>query len=93
MRSKMRWLFALVAALALALVVSACGSDDDDSSESSSSGAGMPEEFVRPTAAPDDAAEGGDLKVIAASDVDYIDPGASYYQFTYMITSAGHRHS
>ncbi len=26
--------------------------------------------------------------MIAASDVDYIDPGAAYYQFTYMVTSA-----
>ena len=35
-----------------------------------------------PTAAPDGAQQGGDLTVIAASDVDYIDPGAAYYQFT-----------
>ena len=79
-----------MAAAALAFVVSACGSDDDDS-DTSSSGSGIPEEFVGPTEAPDDAAEGGDLKVIAAGDVDYIDPGASYYQFTYMINNAGHR--
>ena len=90
MRTTTRWLFALVAAAALALIVSACGSDDDDS-DTSSSGSGIPEEFVGPTEAPEDATEGGDLKVIAAGDVDYIDPGASYYQFTYMINNAGHR--
>ena len=28
------------------------------------------------------------MTVIAASDVDYIDPGAAYYQFTFMVTSA-----
>ena len=33
MRTTTRWLFALVAAAALAFIVSACGSDDDDSSE------------------------------------------------------------
>ncbi len=91
MKSTTRWLFALVAAVGLAFVVSACGSDDDDSDSSTSSGSGIPEEFVGPTEAPDGAAEGGDLKVIAAGDVDYIDPGASYYQFTYMINNAGHR--
>ena len=26
--------------------------------------------------------------MIAASDVDYIDPGAAYYQFTFMVTAA-----
>ncbi len=29
--------------------------------------------------------------MIAAGDVDYIDPGAAYYQFTYMVTSAAQR--
>jgi peptide/nickel transport system substrate-binding protein len=92
MRSKMRWLFALAAVVALALAVSACGDDSDDSGETSSSGtAAVPEEFAPPLAAPDDAAEGGDLTVLAASDVDYMDPGAAYYQFTWMITTAGHR--
>ena len=35
---------------------------------------------------PDDAAEGGTLTVLAVGDVDYIDPGAAYYQFSYMVT-------
>ena len=38
------------------------------------------------TAAPDDAKEGGELNVLAAGDIDYMDPGAAYYQFTYMVT-------
>jgi peptide/nickel transport system substrate-binding protein len=45
-------------------------------------------QFEAPTAAPTDAKQGGDLTVLAASDVDYIDPGAAYYQFTYMVTGA-----
>jgi peptide/nickel transport system substrate-binding protein len=91
MRSKMRWVFALAAVIALALAVSACGDDDDDGGETGGGGAPVPEEFAAPTEAPDDAAEGGELTVLAASDVDYMDPGAAYYQFTWMITTAGHR--
>jgi peptide/nickel transport system substrate-binding protein len=90
MRSTTRRLFALVVAVGLVFGVSACGSDDDEG-DSSSGGTGIPEEFVGPTEAPDDAQEGGDLKVIAAGDVDYMDPGAAYYQFTYTINNAGHR--
>lgn len=70
----------LVAALAL----SACGGDDGDSTSGSTSSS----EFAAPTEAPSDAQTGGELTVIAASDVDYIDPGAQYYQFSYMVSSA-----
>lgn len=92
MRSKLRWVFALAAVIALAVGVSACGdSSDSDSETSGAEAAGIPEEFAPPTAAPDDAAEGGELTVLASSDVDYMDPGAAYYQFTYMITNASHR--
>src|SRR6478735_4261086 len=71
----------LVAALALA----ACGSDSSSDSSSSSSDTGQ---YAAPTTAPSDAQTGGSLDVIAASDVDYIDPGAAYYQWTFMIDSA-----
>ena len=87
MPTKLRWLLALGAIVALALTVSACGDDDDSSTTASSSDSGE-SQFPPPTEAPADAQEGGDLTVIAASDVDYIDPGASYYQFSYMVTSA-----
>ena len=70
----------------------ACGDDDDDDDtggDTSATGStGVPEEFVGPNEAPDDAAKGGDLMVLAAGDVDYMDPGAAYYQFTYMIMDA-----
>jgi peptide/nickel transport system substrate-binding protein len=81
---KLQWLLALGAVAALALIVSACGSSSDSTSSDSSSA----DQFAAPTAAPDGAKTGGDLTVISASDVDYIDPGAAYYQFTYMVTSA-----
>jgi len=86
MRYKLRWLTALSAiAAALALTISACGEGDDDSGGTTSES-----KFPAPTSAPDGAQEGGELTVIAAGDVDYIDPGAAYYQFTYMVTSAVH---
>src|SRR4029078_5325631 len=75
------------AIVALALTVSACGSDDDSSSSESSS-ASSENQFPPPTQAPSGAQQGGDLTMIAASDVDYIDPGAQYYQFSYMVSSA-----
>ena len=76
----------VVAGLVLALALSACGDDDGGGGS-----AAVPSEFAPPTAAPDDAQKGGTLKVLANGDVDYMDPGAAYYQFTYMITGAGHR--
>lgn len=73
----------LVALFAFGLV--ACGDDDDD-------GAGVAEgEFAPLTEAPDDAQEGGTLEVISAGDVDFIDPGAMYYQYSYMVGYAIHR--
>jgi peptide/nickel transport system substrate-binding protein len=84
MRSRLRWLFALVAVVAMALTVSACG--DDDSGDDGDTSAET-EQFAAPTAAPEGAKEGGSLTVIAASDVDYIDPGAQYYQFSYMVSA------
>ena len=42
----------------------------------------------RVTAAPATAKKGGTLTAIANGDVDYIDPGAAYYQPTYMIDLA-----
>ncbi len=85
MRFKL-WL-ALAAVLALAATVAACG---DDSSDSDSADAAK-EEFAAPTEAPDGAKEGGELQVLAASDVDYIDPGAMYYQFSFMVGYATQR--
>ena len=59
------------------------GSDDSDVGADQAT-----KEFAAPTEAPADAQEGGSLTVLAASDVDNIDPGATYYQFGYMVTDA-----
>jgi peptide/nickel transport system substrate-binding protein len=87
MRSKLLWVLVPGVLLALALAMSACGSSD----EGSSSSASIENKFPPPTAAPDGAQKGGDLVVLAAGDVDYIDPGAAYYQFSYMVDSATQR--
>ncbi len=86
------WLLTLLV-LALALALPACGGGDDDEGGGGSTGGGtgIPEEFAAPTAPPEDAQPGGELTVIAAEDIDYMDPGPAYYQFTYMVTAAAHR--
>jgi peptide/nickel transport system substrate-binding protein len=72
-----------ICALSAAALATGCGDDG-----SSGSGDVSVEKYAPPTAAPDGAKQGGSLTAIAASDVDYIDPGAQYYQFSYMVSSA-----
>jgi peptide/nickel transport system substrate-binding protein len=85
MRSKLVRALVAGALALLGLALAACGGDGDERAGETAA------KFAPPTAAPDNAKKGGTLEVIAASDVDYIDPGAAYYQFTYMITSAAQR--
>lgn len=93
MWGKLRWLTLSLIVAALTVFVAGCGDDDggDDATSGSAGATGIPPEFEAPTEAPADVQEGGDLTVLAADDIDYMDPGAAYYQFTYMVTSAGHR--
>jgi peptide/nickel transport system substrate-binding protein len=67
----------------LSLGVAACGGDDDSSSETSSSGSGQ--------GTPAKGKKGGKLTSLWAGDVDYIDPGEAYAQWSYMITKATQR--
>jgi len=87
MASKLRSVLALGAVLALGLGIAACGDDEDEDGGA----AAVPEEFAPPSAAPDDAQEGGELTMISGGDVDFMDPGAAYYQYTYGFTNASHR--
>jgi len=78
-RSRLRLLLASVVA-ALALVVAACGGDDNGGGSSGSSGGG--------NAANQETGggkTGGVLKQLGASDVDYLDPGHTYYTGGYQI--------
>ena len=67
-----------------AIALAACGSDDDSSGVSG-------DDFAPTTEAPDDAAKGGSLDVISAGFFDYLDPGAAFYNYTYIFTNAAHR--
>jgi peptide/nickel transport system substrate-binding protein len=69
----------------LTLVLAACGS-------SGSSGGGLTADDFKPvTAPPADAQKGGTLTVVNAADIDFLDPGAGYYQPTYIIDFATQR--
>jgi peptide/nickel transport system substrate-binding protein len=68
----------------LAFAIAACGgSDNDKSSSGGASGAGI--------AKPTKGKQGGHLTVLAAADVDYLDPGQTYYTFGYMVHYAVQR--
>lgn len=78
-RSTLRPLLASVVA-ALALVVAACGGSDNGSSTgSSSSGGGSA------TSQETGGKQGGVLKQLGSSDVDYLDPGHTYYTGGYQV--------
>src|SRR3954452_10028606 len=82
-RSTLRLLLASVVA-ALALVVAACGGSDDNSSGSSgasSSGGGASSETGQPK-------QGGALRQLGSSDVDYVDPGHTYFTTGYELAYA-----
>ena len=84
-RSSLRAL-ALSAAAASSLVVAACGGDDEKkTASSSSSGAGTAAE------APAEGKQGGVLNQLGSSDVDYLDPGHTYYTGGYQVAYATHR--
>jgi peptide/nickel transport system substrate-binding protein len=84
-RRHLRFLLAGVFA-ALALVVAACGGSSSSSSSSSSKGS---EQGKKAAQAP--AKKGGKLTMLASSDVDYVDPGHTYYTFGEMVTLATNR--
>jgi peptide/nickel transport system substrate-binding protein len=73
-----RALIALVATLAL--VFAGCGGDDSD--EESATGQSGPQQ---------EAKQGGDLQVLYNGDVDFLDPGMTYYQYGFLVAYAIHR--
>jgi peptide/nickel transport system substrate-binding protein len=100
MRSRPRLLGVLIPGLlAMAsLGVAACGSSSKstssssapsgNSSSSSSAVSSAQAKYAPKNAAPAGAKKGGTLVAIANGDVDYIDPGAAYYQVTYIVDLA-----
>jgi peptide/nickel transport system substrate-binding protein len=63
----------------LTLGLAACGDDDGGGGGQTAS------DFPPPTSPPGDAQKGGTLTIVNSGDVDYIDPGAGYYQITYVL--------
>jgi peptide/nickel transport system substrate-binding protein len=82
-----RRLLPAVLAAGVALAVAACGSDSNGTSNttkaSNSKAAAAGEPFSG--AAPGQGRKGGHLTALAAADVDYVDPGQTYYAFGNMI--------
>jgi peptide/nickel transport system substrate-binding protein len=86
MRRSVRWtLFASVIA-ALALFVAACGGDDNDNGGGASTSA----QKSGGTEIKEGKA-GGTLTYITAGDVDYLDPGQTYYTFGYAVLYSTNR--
>jgi peptide/nickel transport system substrate-binding protein len=71
----------------LAFVVAACGGNDSSSSTSKSSGS--TQSNAKTADAP--AKKGGKITMLASSDVDFLDPGHTYYTFGEMVTLATNR--
>jgi peptide/nickel transport system substrate-binding protein len=87
MKTSVRWaLLATVAALAL--FVAACGSDNGSSGGASTGSAGNEQGEGNAITA---GKKGGDLTYLAASDIDYLDPGQEYYTFGLMVGYATNR--
>jgi peptide/nickel transport system substrate-binding protein len=80
MRLAAQWRALIVLAAIVALVFAGCGGDDDDE-QSASNQAGPQQEAKR----------GGDLQVLYNGDVDFLDPGATYYQYGFLVAYAVHR--
>ena len=59
----------------LALVAAGCGGGDSEDSGSGDTQGGAPAQ----------GKQGGDLTFLAAADVDYLDPGQTYYSFAYQV--------
>src|SRR5918999_3403145 len=100
--SLVRILLALTALVAL-LALGACGGDDDEGTpggtpaQSQDGGEASVTDQLFAGSATDNRAEpgagkeGGKLTVLSAGDVDYMDPGKTYYTYAIGIINAVHR--
>ena len=82
MKRSLRWTFVASVVAALALFVAACGGGGNNKGST----AGQTQQKV-----PTSGKQGGKLTYLAAGDVDYIDPGQTYYTFGYMVLYATQR--
>ena len=82
MTRSVRWTFAASAIVSLALFAAACGGSSGGGGGSVSTTAGT--EIKK-------GKQGGTMTYLAAADVDYLDPGQTYYTFGYMVAYAVNR--
>lgn len=83
MKRSVRWTLLAAVVTALAMFVAACGSSSSNST--SSNGGGTSGTVIK------QGKKGGTLTYLAAADVDYLDPGQTYYQFGYVVAYAANR--
>jgi peptide/nickel transport system substrate-binding protein len=84
MKTSVRWLM-LAGAASLTLFAAACGSDDSGGGGGGSKAKQASGGEIKP------GKKGGTLTYLAASDVDYLDTGQTYYTFGYMVAYATNR--
>jgi len=80
-----RWTVLAAVFAAIAIFVAACGGGGGSSNSSSSSGG------TTGGTNPNEGKKGGHLTYLAASDIDYLDPGQTYYTFGYMVLYSTNR--
>jgi peptide/nickel transport system substrate-binding protein len=88
MRRSVRWTLFASVMTALALFVAACGGSDSGSSTGGGAGSSG---GTRTGTKITQGKKGGNLSFLAAADVDYLDPGQTYYQFGYVVHYAVNR--
>jgi peptide/nickel transport system substrate-binding protein len=85
MRRSVRWTLFASVMTALALFVAACGGSDNSSTNGGGGGASTSGTEVKA------GKPGGTLTYLAAADVDYLDPGQTYYTFGYGVLYSTNR--
>jgi peptide/nickel transport system substrate-binding protein len=80
----------LLLAAGICLGVAACGSDSGSGNGSATTKSSSADGKFS-GAAPGEGKKGGHITALAAGDVDYVDPGQTYYSFGYMIHYAVNR--
>jgi peptide/nickel transport system substrate-binding protein len=80
----------LLLAAGISLGVAACGSDSGSGNGSATKKSSAADGKFS-GAAPGEGKKGGHITALAAGDVDYVDPGQTYYSFGYMIHYAVNR--
>lgn len=83
--TKTKWIIGAALALTVTAALGACGNSGGGNGSGDNGVGAVPNEQDL------NGKKGGNLKVLASGDVDYIDCGASYYQFSFMICYATQR--